>query len=163
MTEKDIEYQIKSIILNNNNEAITITNELQSDGIVRYMGRPIAILEFKNKKNFKNPNTAGQVLCQIMCYYYKLLQREPLDQTKPFYLIMGDDNEVILFNLHNISNSWLVNQKWGQIAPSKAGKEPDLLEIATSLLKVVSPVYYEYEDSKELNFGLHLLFSNLLN
>ena len=73
MVEKDVEYSIKNIILNNTDETITITNEFLSDGIVRYGNKPVSILEFKNRKNFTNEATAAQVLSQAMCYYYKLV------------------------------------------------------------------------------------------
>lgn len=163
MVEKDVEYSIKNIILNNSDNNTTITNEFLSDGIVRYGNRPVAILEFKNKKNFTNEATAAQVLTQAMCYYYKLVSKETIDFTKPFYLIIGDDNEVILLNLHKLPNNWLMNSKWGTVAPSKAAKENDLFEIASSMFKLVKPVYYKYDDLKELHFGFHLIFSGLIN
>jgi hypothetical protein len=163
MVEKDVEYSIKNIILNNTDENITITNEFLSDGIVRYGNKPVAILEFKNKKNFTNEATAAQVLTQAMCYYYKLVSKETIDYTKPFYLIIGDDNEVMVMNLHKLPNNWLMNSKWGTIAPSKAAKEADLFEVASSMFKLIKPVYYKYEDLKELYFGFHLIFSGLIN
>ena len=76
MVEKDVEYAIKNLILSNNDEEIGITNEFQSDGIIRYKGKAIGILEFKNKKNLTNTETLGKTLCQALCYYYKLIQKE---------------------------------------------------------------------------------------
>jgi hypothetical protein len=163
MVEKDVEYGVKNLILSNNPTTISITNEFHSDGIVRYGGRAIGLLEFKLKRNLGNENTAGQILAQSMCYYYKLAQKEKIDYTKPFYLIIGDENEIMLINIHQFPNNWVMNSKWGAIAPSKAGKESDLLEVAISMLKLSPPVYYKYEKLEELSFGFHLLLSNLLN
>lgn len=163
MVEKDVEYGIKNLILSNASSGITITNEFHSDGIIRYGERPIGLLEFKLRRNLANESTAGQILAQSMCYYYKLMQKEKIDYTKPFYLIIGDDNEIMLINIHQFPNNWVMNKKWGDTAPSKAGKETDLLEIATSMLKVSPPVYFKYTELNELSFGFHLLLSNLLN
>ena len=113
MVEKDVEYAIKNLILSNNDEEIGITNEFQSDGIIRYKGKAIGILEFKNKKNLTNTETLGKTLCQALCYYYKLIQKEDIQYSKPFYLILGDDNEVIIMNIHQLSNNWFMNKKWG--------------------------------------------------
>ena len=163
MVEKDVEYGIKNLILSRAEAGITITNEFHSDGIVRYGGRAMGLLEFKLKRNLANESTAGQILAQSMCYYYKLAQKEKIDYSKPFYLIIGDENEIMLINIHQFPKNWVMNKKWGEIAPSKAGKETDLLEIAISMLKVSPPVYFKYEDINELSFGFHLLLSNLLN
>ncbi len=58
LVEKDVEYEIKNLILNCcNNDLITITNEFRSDGIVRYNGKAKAILEFKIKRDFSKDLT----------------------------------------------------------------------------------------------------------
>jgi hypothetical protein len=163
MVEKDIEYSIKSLILDANEGLVSITNEFSSDGIVRYNKRPVAILEFKLKRNFANETTLAQVLCQAMCYYCKLISKEQIDYSKPFYLIIGDENEIVVINLHKMPNNWLLNKKWGEIAPSRAGKEKDLMDVALSMIKIVSPLYYKYENAKDLSFGFKLIFSTDLN
>lgn len=163
LVEKDVEYEIKNLILNCcHNNAISITNEFRSDGIVRNNGKATALLEFKIKRDFSKDNTIAQVLCQALCYYCKLLKKEEVNQTKPFYLLIGDENEIIVFNLHKMPNNWLLNPKWDTIAPSSACKEADLMSIASSMLNIVSPIYYKYDDMKELNFGLYLLFGDVL-
>ena len=163
LVEKDVEYEIKNLILNCcNNNAISITNEFRSDGIVRNNNEAIAILEFKIKRDFSKENTMAQTLCQALCYYCKLLEKEKVNQQKPFYLLMGDENEIILFNLHKMPSNWLLNSKWSQIAPSAACKETDLMNIATSMINIAHPIYYKYDDIKELNFGLYLLFGDVL-
>ena len=163
MVEKDVEYAIKNLILSNNDEEIGITNEFQSDGIIRYKGKAIGILEFKNKKNLINTETLGKILCQALCYYYKLIQKEDIQYSKPFYLILGDDNEIIIMNIHQLPNNWVMNKKWGEVAPSKAGSFSDLLEFGVSALNILKPIYFKYDDIKELKFGFHLLLSNLFN
>ena len=163
MVEKDVEYGIKNLILSNNMPGIEITNEFHSDGIVRYNNRPIALCEFKLKRNLANDNTSAQILAQVMCYYYKLVQKESVDTTKPFYLIIGDENEIMVMNIHQFPNNWLLNPTWGTIAPSKAGKDPGLMSCASAMMKIAAPIYYKYESLNELSFGFFLLFSNLLN
>ena len=163
LVEKDVEYEIKNLILNCcNNDLITITNEFRSDGIVRYNGKAKAILEFKIKRDFSKDLTIAQVLCQALCYYCKLLKKEEIDQSKPFYLLIGDENEIIVFNLHKMPNNWLLNQKWAEVAPSTACKDGELMNIASSMTSIIKPIYYKYDDSKELNFGLYLLFGEVL-
>ena len=162
MVEKDVEYNIKTAILNNSNSAISITNEFSTDGIVRFNQKPIAILEFKNKRDLSKDVNKAQVMVQAMCYYYKLAAKENLDYTKPFYLIMGDDNEIFVLNLHQLPTNWLINKKWGEVAPSRAKAEKDLMEVADSMLKIANLIYYKYEDIKELSFGFHLIFNNLI-
>ena len=163
MVETDVEYNIKNVILTNTNQAITITNEFSSDGIVRYGGRAVAILEFKNKRNFANEDTVAQVLTQAMCYYYKLVLKEKIDTNKPFYLVIDDGNEVMIINLHQMPSNWIMNTQWGSIAPSRAYKEQNLFEIAKSMLKIVPVFYYKYGDIKELSFGFNLIFGGLIN
>jgi len=157
MIEKDVEYNIKNLILNTDNEYLTITNEFSSDGIIRFNKKPIGLLEFKIKRNFQNEKTLAQVYCQAMCYYCKLIEKENIDYNKPFYLIVGDDNEIIVINIHKMPNNWILNKKWTSIAPSKSYSDPELLEIATSMLTITQPIYYKYEDLKELHFGFYLL------
>lgn len=163
IVEKDVEYSIKNLILNSTEgNFITITNEFRSDGIVRFDDRPVAILEFKVKRDFSKESTIAQVLCQAMCYYYRLVQKDKnsIDYTKPFYLIIGDENEISLINIHKIPNNWLMNEKWGTVAPSSASKEPDLMKIVSSVTEIVTPIYYNYSDINELAFGFYILFSN---
>ena len=162
MVEKDVEYNIKTAILNNSNKAVTITNEFSTDGIVRFNQKPVAILEFKNKRDLSKDVNRAQIMVQSMCYYYKLTAKESLDYNKPFYLIMGDDNEIFVLNLHQLPANWLINKKWGEVAPSRAKNEKDLMEVAESMLKIANLIYYKYEDIKELSFGFHLIFNNLI-
>lgn len=163
LVEKDVEYELKNLILNCcNNQLISITNEFRSDGIVRNNEKAVAILEFKIKRDFSKENTIAQVLCQALCYYCKLLQKEEINQDKPFYLLIGDENEIAVFNLHKMPNNWLLNSKWIEIAPSTACKDIELMSIASSMINLVKPIYYKYEDIKELNFGLYLLFGDVL-
>ena len=163
LMEKDVEYSIKNLILNSSgNNPITITNEFRSDGIVRNNGKACAILEFKVKRDFSKDNTLAQVFCQSLCYYCKILQKESIDQTQPFYLLMGDENEIVVFNLHKMPNNWMLNGKWSEIAPSAACKDKELMNIATSMINLVKPIYYKYDDIKELNFGFYLLFGGAL-
>lgn len=157
MVEKDVEYSIKDLILHTDNEYLTITNEFSSDGIIRFNGKAIGILEFKIKRNFQNERTLAQVYCQAMCYYCKLIEREELDYTKPFYLIVGDDNEVIVINIHQMPNNWILNRKWTSITPSRSYADEELLGISTSMLRITRPIYYRYDDLKELHFGFYLL------
>lgn len=163
MVEKDIEQNVKNLILAQNIKELDITNEFLTDGIIRYGGRPIALLEFKLKRNLTNENTVAQILTQTMCYYYKIANKEHIDTNKPFYLIIGDDNEVLVINIHQYPLTWMLNPTWGTTAPSKACKEPGLLLCASSMLKLIPPIYYKYENLNELSFGFHLLFSNLMN
>lgn len=163
LMEKDVEYNIKNLILSScGNNKISITNEFRSDGIVRNNGQACALLEFKVKRDFSKENTLAQVFCQSLCYYCKLLAKETIDQSKPFYLLMGDENEIVVFNLHKMPNNWMLNKKWSEIAPSAAYKDPELINIATSMISLVSPIYYQYADIKELNFGFYLLFSGTI-
>ena len=160
--EKDVEYSLKNLILSSTkNNLVKITNEFRSDGIVRYDNRPVAILEFKVRRNFKNKNTINQVLAQAMCYYYKLVKKDKssINYSEPFYLIIGDENEIILLDIHKIPNNWLINNKWGKVAPSAASKEKDLMEIVSSAVNLINPLYYNYEDVKELAFGFNILFN----
>ncbi len=162
MIEKDVEYAIKNLVLSVNSEDLSITNEFSTDGIIRHNGTPISIMEFKVKRNLENERTLTQIYCQAMCYYCKLIDKETVDYTKPFYIIVGDDNEISLINIHKMPNNWIRNQKWTEIAPSRACKEDDLMEMASAMLSLVPPIYYKYEDVKELAFGFHLLFTDIL-
>lgn len=162
MIEKDVEYAIKNLILSVNSKNLSITNEFSTDGIIRYDGAPISIMEFKIKRNLENDKTLAQIYCQAMCYYCKLIEKEEVNYSKPFYIIIGDDNEISLINIHKMPNNWLRNPKWTSIAPSRACKEDDLMELATSMLTIVPPIYFKYEDVKELSFGFHLLFTDVL-
>ena len=94
-----------------------------------------------------------------MCYYCKLIEKEKIDFNKPFYLIVGDDNEIIVSNIHKMPNNWILNKKWISIAPSKSYTDQELLDIATSMLTITQPIYYKYDDLKELTFGFYLLLS----
>lgn len=162
MVEKDIEYSIKNLILSIDKDYLNITNDFLSDGIVRCNNKARAILEFKLKRNLQNEKTIVQIFCQAMCYYCKLIEKEQIDYNKPFYIIIGDENEIALINIHKMPSNWLRNKKWTEIAPSKAWKEDDLFEITESMLKVEKPIYYKYEDIKELNFGFYLLFTDVI-
>lgn len=162
MIEKDVEYAIKNLILSTDNHSLSITNEFSSDGIIRYDKKAIGLLEFKVKRNLQNEKTMAQIYVQAMCYYCKLIDKEQIDYTKPFYVIIGDENEIALINIHKMPNNWIRNPKWTSVAPSKASKEEDLMEIATSMLTLQPPIYYHYEDLKELTFGFYLLFKNLI-
>lgn len=162
LVEKDVEYAIKNLILSADNDFLTITNDFQSDGIVRFNKKPMSILEFKIKRNFENEKTMTQVCCQAMCYYCKLIEKEEIDYNKPFYIVVGDENEIAVINLHKFPGSWLRNKKWTEVAPSRAWKEQDLFELTESMLKVEKPIYYKYNDTSELAFGFYLLFKNIL-
>lgn len=161
MIEKDVEYGIKNLILSTNNSTLTITNEFSTDGIIRSNNKPVALLEFKVKRNLQNEKTMAQIFVQAMCYYCKLMDKEEIDYSKPFYIIIGDDNEIALINIHKMPNNWIRNDKWTKVAPSKAYKEEDLMTIAQSMINIVDPIYYHYDDIKELTFGFYLLFKNI--
>lgn len=161
MIEKDVEYNIKNLILSTNS-ILSITNEFKSDGIVRKDGKACGLLEFKVKRNFSAEKTMAQIFAQAMCYYCKLIDKEDIDFSKPFYIIIGDENEISLIDIHKMPNSWIRNPKWTDIAPSRVKDEDDLMDIATSMLTIEPPVYYHYEDLKELTFGFYLLFKNLI-
>ena len=141
---------------NNLQNVLNIVDKFRSEGV------PIAILEFKIKKNFERETTIAQVLCQSLCYYCKVIQKEKIDSNKPFYLLLGDDNEIMIFDIHKLPNSWLLNSKWNELAPSSAYKDEELFKIAISMLNLAKPVYYKYDSIKELQFGFYLLFGGRL-
>ena len=102
MVEKDVEFAIKQAIDIKTSSHITITNEYRSDGIIRIDGKPVGILEFKYKRNFTNEKTRAQILCQLLCYYRKLVDKEKMQMGKNFFFILGDENELYLLNVSKI-------------------------------------------------------------
>jgi hypothetical protein len=159
MVEKDVEYQIKDLILKVvDKNFITISNEFRSDGIVRFDNKPIAILEFKIKKNLQEEKYLAQIMVQALSYYYKLIQNEQIDYSKPFYILAGDDNEIGVIDLHKIPQTWLLNKKWDGVTPSKAFNDKELMDLTLSIIKVTNLIYYKYENIQELAFGFKILF-----
>ena len=158
MVEKDVEFAIKQAIDIKTSSHITITNEYRSDGIIRIDGKPVGILEFKYKRNFTNEKTRAQILCQLLCYYRKLVDKEKMQMGKNFFFILGDENELYLLNVSRIDVSALLSPKWLEVAPSNAWKDEELLAIASQLPK---GFYYKYNSVEELYFGLKMLFSPL--
>lgn len=158
MVEKDIEFAIKQAIDIKTSAKITITNEYRSDGIIRVDGNPIAIIEFKCHRNFINETTRTQILCQLICYYRKLVDKEHIDPSAPFFFIMGDENEIYIINAHKIDFTVLLNKKWLTATPSSAYKDEELFNLAAG---IAPGFYYKYEKVEELYFGFKMLFSSL--